>query len=77
MLIAAIIYIFGIIVFTAQVNLPLNYYTESWDPSDLPEDWEVVRNSWNQANAIRVFTSFTAFVLGMCALCTRCSDKSL
>ena len=75
-LIAAIVYIFGIIVFTAQVNLPLNFITESWDPSDLPEDWEVVRNSWNQANAIRVGTSFTAFVLGMCALCVRCSDKS-
>jgi uncharacterized membrane protein len=74
--IAAIIYILGIIVFTAQVNLPLNYYTESWDPSNLPEDWEVVRNSWNQANAMRVGASFTAFVLGMCALCVRCNSKS-
>ncbi len=73
--IAALIYILGIIVFTAKVNLPLNYYTESWNPSDLPVDWEMVRDSWNQANTIRVGTSFTAFVLGVCALCVRCSTK--
>ena len=35
---SSIIYIFGIIVFTAQVNLPLNYYTESWDLLNLPQD---------------------------------------
>lgn len=73
---AAIIYIFGIIVFTAQVNLPLNYYTESWNPSDLPDDWQEIRNAWNQANAIRVAASFTSFVLGISALCVRCSAKS-
>jgi len=60
---AGFVYFFGIIVFTAQVNLPLNYYTESWDPQSLPQDWEDTRNAWNVANAKRVFFSFVSFIL--------------
>ncbi len=74
--IAVLIYILGIIFFTAQVNLPLNEYTESWDPDSLPADWTTTRNSWNHANAIRVATSFTSFVLCVLALCIRCSHAS-
>jgi uncharacterized membrane protein len=73
---AALIYIVGVIVFTAQVNLPLNYYTESWSAMALPKDWEDVRLAWNQANAIRVGTSFIAFTLCVCVLCLRCSSSS-
>ncbi len=74
--IATLVYILGVIVFTAQVNLPLNYYTESWNPSALPSDWSSVRDSWNQANAIRVATSFTSFLLCIIAIGARCNYKS-
>ena len=71
LVLASMIYIFGVIVYTAQVNLPLNYYTESWNPSDLPADWMVTRDAWNQANMIRVFTSFTSFLLSILTLLLR------
>jgi uncharacterized membrane protein len=74
--VAALVYILGVIVFTAQVNLPLNYYAESWNPAELPNDWGMVRASWNQANAIRVVTSFVPFLLSIIALCTRCTSRS-
>lgn len=70
---ACIVYILGVIFFTAQVNLPLNYYTESWDPQNLPADWANVRNQWNNANAIRVGTSALAFVLSLSSLVIRSS----
>lgn len=62
LLAASLIYILGIIVFTQQVNLPLNAYTESWNPQQLPADWESIRLQWNQANAIRVATSFLSLI---------------
>ncbi|MEM8863875.1 MAG: DUF1772 domain-containing protein, partial [Chloroflexota bacterium] len=34
--VAMLIYIFGVIVFTQQVNLPLNATTEGWDPANVP-----------------------------------------
>ena len=74
--IATAAYIFGIIVFTSQVNLPLNYYTESWNPSNLPDDWQRVRDSWNQANISRVGSSLTAFIFSICALFVRCGTKN-
>lgn len=73
LLAASLIYIFGIIAFTHQVNLPLNAYTESWNPQQLPADWESIRDQWNQANAIRVATSFGSFVLATLALLVRAS----
>ena len=69
--IAAIVYILGIIFYTRNVNLPLNYYTESWNPQDLPLDWATTRDSWNEANAFRVGTSTTSFVLSVVALMSR------
>lgn len=68
---AAILYIVGIILFTKFVNLPLNYYTESWNPEFLPSDWEATRQSWNEANAWRVLISFLAFALSLLALVGR------
>lgn len=68
---AALIYIGGIIVFTHEVNLPLNYYTESWNPAALPSDWEQVRAQWNSANVLRVVSSGVAFVLGLLSLVVR------
>ncbi len=75
MAVANLTYIFGIIVFTRQVNLPLNYYTESWNPQNLPTDWMVVREQWNNANAFRVGTSGLAFLLSVAALVNRASFK--
>ena len=68
---ATVIYILGIIVYTREVNLPLNYYTESWDPKNLPEDWQSIRDQWNQTNLIRVGTSLSAFSLAIIALLSR------
>lgn len=68
---ATVLYIFGIILFTKFVNLPLNYYTESWNPELLPSDWEATRQSWNQANAGRVFISALVFILSLAALLLR------
>jgi len=73
---SAIIYITGIIVFTQQVNLPLNYYTESWQPLNLPADWVDVRKRWNDANAIRVVTSFLSFLFCVVALVLRANQSS-
>lgn len=73
---AFLLYLFGVIVFTQQVNLPLNAYTESWNPQNLPTDWQSVRVQWNNANAIRVATSGGAFVLGLLALVSRASEQS-
>lgn len=73
---AGLAYIFGVIVFTANVNLPLNYYTESWDPQNLPTDWSQTRLAWNRANALRVLTSGTAFILYLVVLVWRASNTS-
>lgn len=68
---AMLVYVLGIIVFTHEVNLPLNYYTESWNPAALPTDWQQVRAQWNSANALRVVSSGVAFVLGLLSLVVR------
>jgi len=68
---AAMLYIFGIIAFTASVNLPLNAYTESWDPNALPSDWAQTRTDWNQANNLRVGASGLAFLLYVAAFVIR------
>jgi len=70
---AGLLYGLGIIVFTANVNLPLNYYTESWDPQNLPADWDATRAAWNQANDWRVAASGTSFALYLTALVMRAS----
>lgn len=70
---AAVIYILGVIVYTQQVNLPLNYYTESWDVENLPNDWEVTRANWNSANLFRVLTSGVSFILYVMVLLVRTS----
>lgn len=71
MLIAAIVYALGIIVFTQQVNLPLNAYTESWNPNALTADWPRVREQWNAANLLRSVVSMGAFLLAVLALAWR------
>ncbi|WP_026155019.1 DUF1772 domain-containing protein [Thiolinea disciformis] len=68
---AALLYVAGIIVFTRQINLPLNYYTESWNPLQLPSDWQTTRQSWNQANAWRTACSFLSFSLALLTLLIR------
>lgn len=72
---ASAVYILGVIVYTKQVNLPLNYYTESWNIANLPSDWEFTRESWNNANLFRVWTSFSAFLLCVVAFVIRSSNK--
>lgn len=73
--VAAVVYLLGIIVFTRQVNLPLNAITEAWNPQALPADWATVRDQWNAANLLRAVLSLVAFVLALTALAWRGSSK--
>ncbi|MCB0062863.1 MAG: DUF1772 domain-containing protein [Caldilineaceae bacterium] len=73
--VACVVYIGGIIIFTRQVNLPLNYYTESWEPQNLPADWAAIRAQWNQANAFRVGAAGLSFALGLGALVNPSRNK--
>lgn len=68
---AGLLYALGIVLFTARVNLPLNAYTESWDPHALPSDWAQVRARWNAANLWRAWASAAALALALAAFCMR------
>ena len=67
-LLLGVLYLTGIIIFTKFINLPLNYYTESWTPSTLPSDWQNTRDAWNQANLFRSILSFFLFIFALCLL---------
>lgn len=73
--VAGIAYIAGVVVFTREVNLPLNAYTESWTPSNVPTDWDATRNKWNEASAIRVYVSPFSLVCCLVALVLRASGR--
>ena len=64
-------YLLGIIAFTHQVNLPLNYTTEAWNPQALPADWTQVRDRWNAANLWRAWLSLGCFVVALGTLVVR------
>ncbi|WP_071518792.1 DUF1772 domain-containing protein [Geitlerinema sp. PCC 9228] len=72
---AGALYVGGIIIFTAKVNLPLNDYTESWNPQALPTDWKATRDAWNEANALRTGTSALSFILYLVALAIHPSKR--
>ena len=74
--VVAVAYVLGIVFFTQQVNLPLNYATEAWDPKALPADWAQVRNQWNAANLWRALLSLAAFAASLAALVWRCATHS-
>lgn len=64
-------YLLGIVFFTQQVNLPLNYTTEAWNPRALPADWARVRDQWNTANLWRAWLSLGTFITALIALVIR------
>ena len=64
-------YALGIVLFTRQVNLPLNALTESWTVATLPPDWADVRDAWNRANLWRSGLSLALFVGGLFTLVLR------
>ena len=68
---AGLLYALGIVVFTAQVNLPNNASTESWHPQHLPRDWVATRDAWRLANHWRTAVSVLSFVLACVALAIR------
>ncbi len=68
---AGLAYLLGIIVFTQQVNLPLNRITEAWNPNSLPADWALVRDRWNAANLWRTLINGAAFVVAVMSLAAR------
>lgn len=68
---AGLLYALGIVLFTAEVNLPLNAYTESWNPHALPSDWAATRERWNAANLWRTGAGAAAFALALASLAMR------
>lgn len=64
-------YALGIVLFTREVNLPLNYLTESWAPATLPPDWAGVREAWNLANWWRSGLNLALFAASLIALVLR------
>jgi uncharacterized membrane protein len=72
---SGIAYVLGVVIFTREVNLPLNAYTESWNPSSLPTDWATTRTRWNEANAVRVWISLFSFLSCLLALVLRGSRR--
>ncbi len=72
-----VIYAIGIVLFTRQVNLPLNYLTESWAATAVPPDWENVREAWNFANFWRSGLSLALFLASLAALMLRLKQPSL
>ncbi len=61
----------GIVLFTREVNLPLNHLTESWTPATLPPDWATVRETWNRANLWRSGLSLALFAASLITLVLR------
>ena len=69
-------YMLGIVFFTQQVNLPLNYTTEAWNPAALPADWAQVRDQWNAANLWRALLSLAASATALATLVWRCAGTA-
>lgn len=62
----------GIVLFTREVNLPLNHMTEGWaDAGAVPPGWEGVRQAWNRANAWRAGLSAALFAASVGTLAWR------
>lgn len=61
----------GIVLFTREVNLPLNHLTESWTPATLPPDWASVREAWNRANLWRSGLNLALFAASLITLVLR------
>ena len=73
---SALAYALGIVLFTREVNLPLNHLTESWTPATLPPDWAGVREAWNLANLWRSGLSLALFAASLMALVLRLKTPS-
>lgn len=76
LLLAGLLYLGGVVMFTHQVNLPLNYETESWVIGQVPAHWQEVRAAWNKANLLRTGMSFLAFALGLWSLLCKPSSRT-
>ena len=50
----------GTFLVTFRINIPLNYYLESWDVAAPAADWQETRIAWNRANDIRAWAAVVA-----------------
>lgn len=57
------LFLVGVGVFTIVFNVPINNTVLSWDPTTPPADWEQVRATWNQLNALRTPINYASFAL--------------
>lgn len=71
----ALAYALGIILFTREVNLPLNATTESWTSATLPPTWAATRDAWNLANTWRAACSALLFAISLAALAWRAASS--
>lgn len=55
-----VLFFVGTFLVTFQINIPLNYYLESWDLASPASDWQETRNAWNQANLVRTWAAVLA-----------------
>lgn len=56
----------GIVLFTREVNLPLNAMAEAWaDAGAVPPDWAAARLAWNRANGWRAALSAVLFAAAL------------
>lgn len=60
---ALVALVYGAAVFwlTRRVNVPINDALATWLPQQPPADWQVVRDRWNAANAVRAWASAACF----------------
>lgn len=70
-------YALGIVMFTREVNLPLNALTESWIASQIPQDWGSTREAWNSANNFRAWLNAALFALCLSSLMQRLGGLQL
>ena len=76
LLLSGLLYLGGVVMFTHQVNLPLNAETESWVIGQVPAHWQEVRAAWNEANLLRTGVAFIAFALGLWGLMCKPSAQA-
>lgn len=63
LLVAAVILLVVGMIVTLGVHFPLNAEIDSWEPTLPPAEWELVRDRWLLAHAVRSVLALVVFVL--------------
>jgi hypothetical protein len=60
----AIAGIIGVALVSELRNVPMNRRIDGW--AELPEDWQLLRKRWSQANRLRTLLAVAAFAAAVC-----------